>query len=221
MARYDNWILDFDDTLAIGPITWAIDVLLPEYLLANGLSVDVRTQNRALQRAQQAAAQDYNLTELIDSFVNDLGLPDAMSLKVGMRQKVEASIDYALFDDTIPFLKRLAANRCTVMIISNNNRAPALATLLDIAQYTQRMLTPNICFNCKRKPDRSMFDYAQRLEPRLRADNTVVIGDDPWSEADFATACDLPCVIVDRRNRYQDVSLPPNVRRVRTLLELM
>ena len=35
-----NWFLDFDDTLALGPITWAIQTVLPELIRANALPYD-------------------------------------------------------------------------------------------------------------------------------------------------------------------------------------
>ena len=35
-----NWILDFDDTLAVGPNTWALTVILPELIAANSLPFD-------------------------------------------------------------------------------------------------------------------------------------------------------------------------------------
>ncbi|MBL8130310.1 MAG: HAD family hydrolase [Anaerolineae bacterium] len=222
MTDYVNWILDFDDTLAVGPMTWAIETLLPEFMQAHKLTIDPALRGSAILRAQAFAARDdANIAQLIDGFVAEVGWKDAEVLKADLQSRVESGFTYRLFDDALPFLQQLAQMGRRVLIMSNNSRAPQLAVELDITYYVQRVLTPDLCFGCSRKPDRSMFDYVRNLEPGLQIDNTIVVGDDPWSEAAFATNCGLPCIILDRRERYKNLPLPANTRRIRSLRDLM
>ncbi len=212
---YENYVLDFDDTLAAGPMTWAIDEVLPELMERHGLPMDRARLDAALIRAQELAVHQFDDSMIIELFLNDMAWSSALQEELG---RVAASgFRATLFDDTIPFLKMLRDNRKRVLVISNNVNCPLTAIELGINNYIDGFFTPRSWEGWEPKPDPSMFDAARGVVTDLRTDNTVVVGDDPWSDAAFAANCGLPCRIVDRHHRYGAVTMPDRVERIHTL----
>lgn len=216
--QYENWLIDFDDTVVVGPLTWAVETALPDFIQRHGLPNDPDTLKKALIHAQEVAASQANEALLLQTFLADMDWsPD---LQGELFKIMRTEFRFAIFDDTIPYLERLNDAGCRVMIVSNDNRAPFIAIELEIEHLFQRFFTPNLCFSCEPKPSRSMFDHARTLVPSLQLDNTIVVGDDPWSEGAFAANCDLPCIILDRRDWYGDKLTGEKITRVRSLAEI-
>jgi hypothetical protein len=49
------WILDFDDTLAVGPNTWAFEVVLPQLIQERNLPYDKALFDSVMLQAQEKA----------------------------------------------------------------------------------------------------------------------------------------------------------------------
>jgi FMN phosphatase YigB (HAD superfamily) len=107
-----------------------------------------------------------------------------------------------LYDDAIPFLKALSVYPVRVYIISNNNRVPMFSRQFEIDTYFTRIITPKMLPDGLPKPRPNMWEYLSANEPDLTTENTVIVGDDPWSDGAFAEACRLPCWLLDRKQRY-------------------
>ena len=210
------WLIDFDDTLAVGPNTWALTRILPELIQAHGIPYEESRFTAVSLRAQQRANETNNDEAILDEMFQQLGLPP--SLKDELLSRMYQEYVPRLYEDTLPFLERLAGK--TVFIISNNNHTPQIAQQLGVADYVSDILTPKRCNNARLKPQRDMWDYvlAQGLADEREAG--MVIGDDPWSEGPFADACGFDCWIIDRLNRYASLRPPLPYRLGQSLLEI-
>jgi FMN phosphatase YigB (HAD superfamily) len=196
-----TWILDFDDTLALGPNTWAFETVLPQLIQQHNLPYQPKLFAGVMLKAQEES----NITgddEAILNFVfSTLGWPD--SLKKELVHRVFNDYQPALFSDTLPFLERMKGQ--TLIIVSNNNYAPQLAQALGIADYFAAIITPKS--SSKRpKPQADMWDAVGEFA----GDSLLhMVGDDPWSDGLFSqgnkAAC---CYILDRLGRYGDLQLP-------------
>ena len=89
----------------------------------------------------------------------------------------------------------------------------AHAARLGVTGLVSRFVTPSLGF--ARKPARDMLTALGPLDPAT----TMMVGDDPFSDAPFAAACGLPCSIVDRFGRYGSLTLDARV--VATLSEIL
>jgi len=212
-------LLDFDDTLAIGPITWGIEQFLPEVMARHGLTPDPIQLNAALIAAQEMAAANFDDDQVLSGFLASMDWPQELwaDLAVGM----QGEFAFALFDDTLPFLRRLQERGVPAFVVSNNDRCPALAAELGIAEHLAGFVTPTMQESLRPKPHPSMFDVVRAQLPDLDPSTTVLIGDDPWSDAAFAAACGLPCLLVDRARRYRELTLPGRVTFVDSLAALV
>lgn len=192
------WLIDFDDTLAVGPNTWALTRVLPDIIDAHGLPFDEARFTGVSLRAQQLANETNNDEVILDEMFRQLGWPT--DLKQELLTRMYKEYVPALYADTLPFLKQLAGQ--TVFIVSNNNHAPQIAHQLGIAGYVSDIFTPKRCDNARAKPRRDMWDYIVAQGLADEREPGIVIGDDPWSEGAFADACGFDCWIIDRLNRY-------------------
>lgn len=198
------WLIDFDDTLAVGPNTWALTRVLPNIIATHSLPFDEARFTTASLHAQQLANETNNDEVILDEMFRQLGWPP--NLKQELLTRMYEEYVPALYGDTLPFLKQLAGQ--TVFIVSNNDYAPQLVQQLGIADYCNGIFTPKSCDNARAKPQRDMWEYivGQSLAPKNAS--AIVIGDDPWSEGAFADACGFECWILDRLGRY--TNLHPN-----------
>lgn len=212
-------LVDFDDTLAVGPITWGIEQFLPALMARHGLAADPGRLDAALLRAQESAAARYDESRLLDDFLTDLGWPDALRAELAAAANTEFA--FTLFPDTLPFLRRLRDRGTRIFVISNNNRCPRIAADLGIADYVEAFFTPRMDPKYRPKPDRSLFDAARVAVAEMGPDTAVMVGDDPWSDGAFATVVGLPCWIVDRRRRFDRLALPFPVVRVPSLAHVL
>ncbi|MFQ3566917.1 MAG: HAD family hydrolase [Aggregatilineales bacterium] len=204
-ARF--WFIDFDDTLALGPTTWAVQTVLPEMIRRHALPADEHTLTRALLHGQAQAASGLNEMLILDELFDAMGWPD--DLKPTLIEAVFERYTPTLFADAIPFLQRLREHKQRVFILSNNNQAPQLAEGLGIVTLVEDVFTPKRCAVSRGKPDRALWDC---VLAQLTPTAPIIIGDDPWSEGAFAAACEIDCILVDRLDRFANISAFPRVR---------
>ena len=214
-----NWYLDFDDTLAVGPITWALQHVFPEMIESNSLPYDEASYTRVMLKAQRLSNEGVDEARILDEMFSRLGWPDHLKLELG--QSVYTGYELALFEDTIPFLDYLREQEHTLFIISNNNKAVEHAETLDIAHYFTDILIPERCGAVPGKPDSGMWTHLLTCYPDLEGEGGHFVGDDPWSDGLFAEVCQLQCWIVDRMQRYQTLYTEKPYRWVTSLRELM
>lgn len=200
----ENVILDFDDTLVTGPLTWALDVGLPTFIRDHDLPVTLEALDAAVLRAQEkASGGDDPIAVLNQFFVEMRWNPD---LQMQLFDEVSERYQPLLYEDTLLFLTSVVKRVKHVVVISNNNRAPQVAERLGIAGYLPHMLTPKRIPGALPKPDRSMWEHLTALMPEISLENSLLIGDDPWSDGAFALACGLRFWLVDRKERYRHLS---------------
>ena len=213
-----NWFLDFDDTLASGAATWALTDAIPRLVEANRLPYDERRFQTVFTVGQQRANQEQDLAPLLHDFFQSMGWPRDLEMQFfnSLRQNYHPE----LFDDTLVFLARLRDSGQYSYVLSNNPRSPDLVTKLGIGEYIHQVLTPERCPGTQGKPHPSLWEYVVSHYPDIVSRESVIVGDDPWSDGAFAGKCGLPCWLVDRMNRFGawDGTLP--YRRVRSLLEI-
>jgi HAD superfamily hydrolase (TIGR01549 family) len=198
------WILDFDDTLAVGPNTWAFEVVLPQLIQERNLPYDKTLFDSVMLQAQEKANnQDLDDAEVFNFVFESLHW--TIDLRSELEQRVYKEYQPALYPDTQPFLEKLAAAGHTLFIISNNNHAPALAQMFGITDYFSGIYTPKLCENVSGKPKRDMWDYVMRQVTIDATQDVWMVGDDPWADGAFAQVCGHKCWILDRLGRYESL----------------
>jgi FMN phosphatase YigB (HAD superfamily) len=209
-----QFFLDFDDTLVVGPVTWAIRNVFPQMIHDYDLPYSPALLETALLEGQRQASAGADDSALLDNLFGRLGWPD--DLKGYLFNAVFDHYQPSLFDDTLPFLHRLAEHDLPVYVLSNNNYAPDIAQRLDIAPHITEFFTPKLCHVPRGKPHRDLWDSICADYPVKGA---ILVGDDPWSDGAFAEACGLLCYIVDRMDRFG--TIPMVHARVGTLDEVL
>lgn len=219
LAGVRTVLVDFDDTLAVGPVTWGIEQFLPEVMARHGLVPDRARLDAALLAAQEMAAAQLDDDQILAHFLAGMDWPQELwaDLAAGMR----AEFAFSLFDDTLPFLQRLRERGIRAFVVSNNDRSPQLAADLGIAEHLAGFVTPAMQEGLRPKPHPSMFEAVLARLPDLDPATTVLVGDDPWSDAAFAAACDLPCLLLDRNRRYRELTLAGRVTLIDSLTALL
>lgn len=195
-----NWFLDFDDTLASGSTTWGWKHALPKLVRDHQLPFDRERFQRAAQAAQARVADSAALEPAIEQFFQTMGWPAA--LQKALIEDVLTAYEPELFADAVPFLDRLRAARHTIYIVSNNPRSVALAQRLGVAPYIARFFTPDAHADGLAKPDPRLWAHIVAAADGVTAQNSAVVGDDPWTDGAFAEQCDLACWLVDRDERF-------------------
>jgi FMN phosphatase YigB (HAD superfamily) len=219
LAEVQTVLVDFDDTLAVGPVTWGIERFLPEVMARHGLTPDRARLDAALIAAQELAAAKFDDDQVLSGFLGEMDWPQELfeDLAVGF----SFEFTFSLFDETLPFLQWLRERGVRAFVVSNNNRSPSLAKDLGIAEHLDGFITPSMQESLRPKPDPSMFGAVVTQLPDLDPATTVMIGDDPWSDAGFAAACGLPCLLVDRTRRYRALTPPGRVTFLDSLAALI
>ncbi|WP_119070948.1 HAD family hydrolase [Aggregatilinea lenta] len=212
------WLVDFDDTLATGPVTWGYQHALPKLIEAHGLPVDPVRFNRSLLAAQELSNQTMDLDAILHGFFQEMNWP--AELEQSLLRDVLENYRPQLFEDTTAFLSALHVAGQTVVVLSNNPRAPQFARDLGLDAIVDDVITPHMLPGARPKPDRSFWDRVMERLPAATGDNAIMVGDDPWSDLAFAQECGLHAWLLDRYDRFADVDLGLNMRRVRTLLEI-
>lgn len=212
------WILDFDDTLAMGPNTWAFQVVLPDLIKTHQLPYKKDKFDAVMLNAQKQANEGVSEADLLDAIFTALGW--SKDVQSEMMHRVFNTYSPDLFDDAVPFLKRLKQRGDTLYVISNNDPAPALLAKLGIADYFADVLTPSST-DTKPKPAADMWQHLQKKHT-LNADKVSMVGDDPWSDGSFAQAANLRATyIVDRLGRYKSLHETLPYHFVHTLADIL
>ncbi len=197
---YSNWLLDFDDTLVTGWATWSIDHAFPQLIQQHNLKADPDLLGGAIIDAQKKAQTDIDPHSLLTDLFDSLGWPQ--TLITPLVQTLRTNYAPTLFEDSREFLEELKKRNCSVYMISNNPTAEKVARILGISDYFEFIITPGSAEVCRPKPSSTMWSYLKGEVATLNETNAIMLGDDPWSDADFARNCDLPCLIIDRLSRY-------------------
>lgn len=212
------WLIDFDDTLAFGPVTWGLRHALPAFIAAHGLTVDPDALHESVLMAQEHTNRSDDLRAVIHAFFERMNWPP--SLQQSLLEGALAGYEPHLFDDARPFLAALRTAGHTTIILSNNPNTPTHARALGLDALVDAVTGPHLLPGAGRKPDRSLWEHLIARFPALTTECAVVVGDDPWSDLAFATACALPGWLVDRDDRFGALPLADGSRRVRSLAEI-
>jgi HAD superfamily hydrolase (TIGR01549 family) len=216
MQRY--WFLDFDDTLASGVTTWVWRHALPRLIREHNLPMEPSRFQAAFLLAQERANRETDFQPIINDLFDSQGW--SRTLQKPLLQDIEKNYEATLFEDTQPFLKQLHAAGRRVFIISNNPVAPQLAQKLGIDHFIEQFFTPRLCPGTFPKPHPSLWQHILSLELGNDRSNSVMVGDDPWSDAEFAESCGIDYWIIDRDDRFQDVQALSMRNRIRSLLDI-
>jgi FMN phosphatase YigB (HAD superfamily) len=210
-----RWFIDFDDTLASGPMTWALDYVFPQMIQDHRLECDAERFAQAVLHAQERANVDTDAQAILDELFETMHWPH--SLQSELEQAIYRNYQPVLFDDVPEFLDRLHATGQPIYIASNNQQAHHWASHLGIAHYFREIFTPAAC---PPKPHRGFWDHILTVLPDLDAAAACFIGDDPWSDGVFAEALGVDCWLLDRANRYQSLRTNHPYRWIRSLHEI-
>src|SRR5215207_2535083 len=102
------WILDFDDKMAVGPKTWAFEVVLPQVIQERNMPYDKPLfDSVTLQAQEKANNQDLDDAEVFNFVFKSLNW--TQDLRSELEQRVYREYQPALYPDTKPFLEKLAA----------------------------------------------------------------------------------------------------------------
>ncbi len=213
-----HWVIDFDETLASGIITWALDFAFPKLIAEHRLPFDDAVFHAALMDAQERAARRADPRVLLRELFTAMGW--SAELELPLMQDVTTNYRPALFDDALPFLEALRGQDQTVFIVSNNPHSVAAVETLGLRPLVADVLTPKSAPNLAPKPDLSLWRLLTARYPEITAETTTIVGDDPWSEGEFAAGCGARCWIVDRKGRFSDRRDLFSVGWVRSLVEL-
>lgn len=218
MTPYENWFLDFDETLATSAITWGLDYAFPKLIAQHRLSNDLVRFHQAILVAQERTNRESDLRSILYDLFEALDWPH--ELEDALMGDIFTNYQPELFDDAVPFLEQLRQKGRKVYIVSNNPISPKHIEALDLGRYVTQIFTPKLYPNCQPKPHRSLWDAITASYAEINPRTSVFIGDDPWSDGAFAENCDLPCWLVDRMDRFGALHAKQPYRRVRSLLEI-
>ena len=214
-----NWFLDFDDTLAKGGLTWALEVSLPNFIREHQLVYDEAHLKQTMLDLQQQASQNPNPMPLLHQLFVQVGWNT--DLEMNLLNDINANYRPTLFEDTLPFLERLKANGQAIYVLSNNPTAPRLLEAVNLTSYITKVFTPKSFEGALRKPHRSMWDFILGAHDDITVENSVMVGNDPWTEGAFAQSCGLPIWLVDRTQRFTHLYDQSPFRWVGSLMDIV
>jgi len=218
MPSPKTWLVDFDETLASGSLTKAFQYSFPKFVLENQLVYDVTHLQEAMLTLQERARQNPDTELLLGILFEMMGWP--MDLRHQFLRDIQTNSHPILFEDTVPFLEKLRANKQNIYIVSNNKYTPAHVRSLDLEKYISGVFTPYICPDTQPKPHSSLWEYILTRESDIDPLKSIVIGDDPWSDGAFAERCGLQCWIIDRMNRFSHMYNQKSYRWTQSLLQV-
>jgi FMN phosphatase YigB (HAD superfamily) len=218
MAEHKTWLIDFDDTLASGNLTWAIDYAFPKLIRENHLVHDPARLERVMLRLQEQSNQSVPLDVLLRELFETMAWPRA--LERAFISDLTTSYQPELFDDALPFLRRLKERGKRIIVLSNNPHSEKYVRSLGVEPYIDAIFTPYNTVETFPKPHRSLWDHVMNNILDIDPAATTVVGDDPWSDGAFASSCGLTCWIVDRGSRVREHVTAQGWRWVRTLDEI-
>jgi len=213
-----QWLIDFDDTLVNGPITYALREVFPRFIREHDLVYDETRFMAVVLQCQEIASQTGQDAVILQELFQAMNWSEA--LQSTLLQEVFDHYTPSLFPDTIPFLERLKDRGDTLYILSNNNHAGELAAYMEIAPYFEDVFMPQECGVAQGKPHIDIWQML--LAKSLFGDlhEVTIVGDDPWSEGLFSERCGLLCWLLDRLNRFGTLYESKPYRWVKTLDEV-
>src|ERR1700753_4363058 len=151
-----NWLIDFDDTLVNGPITYALHEVFPEFIIEHDLPFDAEHFMRVVLQCQEIASQTGNEGVILQELFEAMGW--SQDLQNTLLQDVFDHYTPTLFEDSVPFLERLTQEGHTLYILSNNKHAGDIAAQMDLAPYFTDVFTPKSCGVAQGKPYPEIWD---------------------------------------------------------------
>lgn len=126
---------------------------------------------------------------------------------------------YGLFPDSVPVLQTLAERGLRLGVISNfEGWLRGMLGSLGIAdRFEVLAISGDLGWE---KPDRRIFEWAL-AEAGVDAARCAHVGDQPYFDAEAATACGLHGVLLDRHERWTDVVDFPKIRSLDELPALL
>ena len=212
-----NWLLDLDDCLATGHITWALRHAFPALISDHQLPHDLQVFNQAILHAQMQSnvLPESEAQKIIDELFDALGWP--RHLEGPLLETIYTKYQPELFDDVVPFLESLQNEQHRVYLVSNNKHAEYLAKMLNIDHYFAELVTPG---ERQPKPSPDLWEYLISQHPEINTTNAVFVGDDPWTDGKFAETCQIRCYLLDRENRFGTLTLPTTTSIAGSLLDI-
>jgi FMN phosphatase YigB (HAD superfamily) len=195
-----TWLVDFDETLATGNLTWALQYTIPKFTQEYQLNYDEKQLGQIILVLQERSRQYPDTPTLLTALFDMMEWPH--SLQNQFMTDLRSSYRPVLFEDTLPFLKQSRKDGRAVYVVSNNKRTPEHVNLLQLDGYIEGIFTPHTCANTKPKPHISLWRYITERHIEIDPQTTAIIGDDPWADGAFADACGIPCWIIDRTKRF-------------------
>jgi FMN phosphatase YigB (HAD superfamily) len=215
MQNYHVWLLDLDDTLQIGPLSWASIHLFPDLIAQTGIKPEKAVFEAAYARANDAYRLGGDNDVVGDEFFRVIGWsPD---LKADVIKRFASGYRPALFDETLPFLEWAVGRGDTLYVVTNNNVARPICKALGLMPYVRDVLTPRDC-NVTGKPSTGLWDYLKANTGITENADVVMVGNHLTTDAAFARNCGLDCILVDRLDRFD--ALPERCFRVTSLGEI-
>jgi FMN phosphatase YigB (HAD superfamily) len=202
MRDYHTWLLDLDDTLQVGPLSWATVHIFPEIIAQTGIKPERATFEAAYARAQEIYNAGGSNEVLGDEFFQILGWP--VALKTAIIERFTKEYQPALFEDTPAFLDWAAGRGDRLYITANNKWARSVCQLLGISHYFAEILTPADS-GVSGKPSPAMWEYLKARTGLTEDADVVLVGNNLTTDGAFARNCGLDCIIVDRYQRFADM----------------
>lgn len=215
MHDYHTWLFDLDDTLQVGPFSWAAIHVFPDIIQQVGVKPERATFEAAYGRAQEIYNAGGTNDVLGDEFFQILGWP--IALKSAILERFGKEYKPALFDDTLTFLDWATVRGDHLYLTTNNKWARSVCQMLGITHYFTDILTPADC-NVARKPNPGMWEYLKARTGVSEESGVVLVGNALSIDGVFAKNCDLDCIIVDRYDRFDQ--MPGRCFRVTSLTEI-
>lgn len=219
MTEQKTWLIDFDDTLASGNLTWAAQYAFPKFVREHQLNYDQQQLGSVMLHLQERKHQNVAIQALLNELFETMQWP--IDLQHILMQDLTTNYRPTLFDDVLPFLQRLRQHNRRVFILSNNPHTLESVGTLGIGHYVDRIYTPYNAPNTNPKPHPSLWTHILSDMGDIDPATTTIVGDDPWSDGSFADSCGLSCWLVDRSGRLTGKVNANTWRWVRSLNDII
>ena len=213
-----TWLVDFDETLAVGTLTWVLKYTFPKFIIDHQLAYDETRLEKVMVTLQERSRQNPDSALLLTSLFEMMEWPQ--SLQAEFMADIGSNYRPSLFDDTLPFLQHMKAGKRRVYVVSNNKHTPLNMQMLQLDEYVTGVFTPKTSPGTQPKPHASLWEFITTQNVDIDPHTTGVIGDDPWTDGAFAENCGLPCWIVDRTKRLSELYSQKPYNWVQSLLDI-
>jgi FMN phosphatase YigB (HAD superfamily) len=218
MAEQTTWLIDFDDTLASGNLTWAVEYAFPKFVQENHLAYDKQQLGKIMLQLQERKHQNVPLSQLLYDLFTTMEWPH--HLEHLLLDDLMTAYQPSLFEDVLPFLHRLKQRGRRIIVLSNNPHTLDNVSTLEIEHLVDKVYTPYNAPDTQPKPHPSLWTHILMDFGDMTPETTTIVGDDPWSDGSFADHFGLQCWLVDRSGRLTGKVNPNGWRWVRSLDEV-